>query len=192
MTMNSKPCTGMPRGIRSEAGFSLIELVVVLVLMSVILGLAAPRLSDVYQSQRLNGAARQLSYYLAYVRDSATNLGAPCRIEIDAGWSRLSALQAEPPDPKPSDADGNGGVEAKAEVTFIRLEGVGASYSFAEGVTLERIELNNKPMAKDAAAVLDLAPFAVASEARFYLVDSKDNRAKVLMESGGGRVSIEE
>lgn len=65
---------------RNEAGFTLIELMVTLVVLAVALSVAVPSFANLVRNQRLTGTANDLAGALARARSEAVATGAPTRL----------------------------------------------------------------------------------------------------------------
>lgn len=72
-------------------GFTLIELMVTLAILAIILGLAAPAMSDFVIRQRVSGQASELMLALAFARSEAVkqgvNIAVIPRTNANTGWS---------------------------------------------------------------------------------------------------------
>jgi type II secretory pathway pseudopilin PulG len=88
------------------AGFSLPELMILLVLLALVIGVAAPQLQGMGQRQRLRQAAVALAEQLAATRAAALRSNRPCELQASGSELRanpegcgeppLAALQLEP------------------------------------------------------------------------------------------------
>jgi len=102
-----------------KKGFSLLELMVVLILMSVTIALVAPSLSRLSRTVELKGAVKKVSAILRYCRSEATNKGQTYQALFDLNLREIriqsTALKQE------EDAKG----EAKVfEKTYLLPEGI--------------------------------------------------------------------
>ena len=80
----------------SRAGaFTLVELILVMALLCVILGLAAPSLSRSFHERNLKQEATRLLAVTEYARDEAVSQGVPMSVWIDASTGHFGA-QAMP------------------------------------------------------------------------------------------------
>jgi type II secretion system protein H len=72
-------------GFRPEAGFTLIELMVSLSVMSIIMAIAIPSVATYMAQQEIRGSAQQVVDVLRDARDSAINEGQPRYVEFRPG-----------------------------------------------------------------------------------------------------------
>jgi general secretion pathway protein H len=91
-------------------GFSLIELIVVLILISLCLALVAPTLSRFSKTVELKGATRKISAILRYSRSEAVNRGKVYQVLFDSNlkevrvqWIVPESTEAMGEDPKKED-----------------------------------------------------------------------------------------
>jgi prepilin-type N-terminal cleavage/methylation domain-containing protein len=82
---------------RTSPAFTLIELVLVLVVLTVLLAIAAPSLRGWSRGTRLRDAGEQVLAAARYARSQAVTTGANHRVEFDAGTNayRVTALDGE-------------------------------------------------------------------------------------------------
>ena len=76
-----------------DRGFSLLELIVVLVLLSLSIALIAPSLSRFSKSVELKGAAKKVAAILRYYRSEAINKGKVYQVLFD---SNLMEVKVQP------------------------------------------------------------------------------------------------
>lgn len=83
----------MPQPLRQ--GFSLIELLVTLAVLTILISSAMPALAEFIERQRASAYVRQFSQHLAYARVAATSSNLPVQLcpyedgECAADWQRL-------------------------------------------------------------------------------------------------------
>lgn len=70
------------------SGFSLIELVVVMVLLTILIALVAPRLTGFFHGRRLDSEARRLWALTRYAREEAITAAVPIRLWLEPGAHR--------------------------------------------------------------------------------------------------------
>ncbi len=94
-----------------ERGFSLLEIVVVLVLLSLCIALVAPSLSRFSTSIELKAAAKKVAAILRYSRSEAINKGKVYQVIFDAN---LMEVKVQPVEAEPEGTDTNeAGKESK-------------------------------------------------------------------------------
>lgn len=75
---------------RSSKGFSLIELIVVTLVISILASVAVPRLSASLRSRRLQAASQRVAADFAYARNAAMDLGKSVSIQFSIGTGTYS------------------------------------------------------------------------------------------------------
>jgi type IV fimbrial biogenesis protein FimT len=104
------------RGVQPPRGFTLIELMVAIMVLSILLGIAVPSFRDAALGSRLTGYANDLVAGVQIARSEAIKRNAPvmlCASEdgetcgTDAGWEVGWIVAAAPRDEPRLDADGN-------------------------------------------------------------------------------------
>ena len=103
---------------RRAAGFTLVELTIVLVVMGITAGLAIPQLAGLFSREGEKSLARQLAGLLTRARTEAIVTGRPFVVTLDWGKAeaRLEPLP-EPVSPAPAGRDGRKSAErSKAAV----------------------------------------------------------------------------
>ncbi len=81
--MNSFRPSGRAAKGRSS-GFTLLELMVVLALLTVTVGLAIPRLASFFRGRALDSEARRVLAFTRYAQERATSEGIPMRVWFDS------------------------------------------------------------------------------------------------------------
>jgi type IV fimbrial biogenesis protein FimT len=76
------------------AGFSLIELLVVLVILGIVAGMAMPRFDGWVRVARVDGMAGEFMSDVSYARMVAVRSGVRTRLQVDAAARRYQLLQA--------------------------------------------------------------------------------------------------
>jgi general secretion pathway protein H len=76
---------------KSQRGFSLVELIVVMVLIAVLAGIGAAAISSGLPGQQLRGAAREVAVELRFARAQAIATGREQTFEINVGDKRWSS-----------------------------------------------------------------------------------------------------
>jgi prepilin-type N-terminal cleavage/methylation domain-containing protein len=113
---------------RRERGFTLIEMLVVLAILSIAVLLAAPFLSKQIQRSKLIGAAQQAAGLMRQARMDAIKHSQCAMVRIDVASKKVEALSDRDGDCKPSAADVRiGEVQLPNGVSFTSPCGTGAA-----------------------------------------------------------------
>jgi prepilin-type N-terminal cleavage/methylation domain-containing protein len=86
----------LQRRSRSTSGFTLIELVIVLVLFGILVALAAPNLAGYIRTTKVDGALNELSGDVAYTRMLAVRSGQRAKLTILSGGTSYIIEVNEP------------------------------------------------------------------------------------------------
>ena len=109
------------------AGFTLIEVILVVLILSVIAGLTIPRFSSTYNRFILQKSVEDLAYIMRYAQSRAITKNRVIRLEFDSTLSQYWLTQAEPHQIKEDPMD-----------QFERFSGrLGKTFRVAEGINLE-------------------------------------------------------
>ncbi|MBW2558492.1 MAG: GspH/FimT family pseudopilin [Deltaproteobacteria bacterium] len=90
----------MIAGTQKKTGFTLIEMMIVIAVIAILSGIAAPNLQSYMAQRRLNGAARQVMTDLMAARSNAVSLNQ--KVKVSFGSNHTYQIW--------NDADGNGTV----------------------------------------------------------------------------------
>lgn len=113
--------TDSPR-VRSQAGFTLLELLLVTLILAVMVGVAVPRFGGAFRHLRLQVFASNVASLLTYASARAVTTGEILRVQFDVKGRRYWLAQAQ---------------EASAEEKFERVSGkFGRVASVPEGISL--------------------------------------------------------
>ena len=90
----------LPGGVRRASGFTLVEMMVVLLIIAIGSALAIPMIEGGVESREVRRAARQIASTMHYCRGQAVALGEPQELVIDAlqnsihttAWKRWAVL----------------------------------------------------------------------------------------------------
>ena len=162
---------------KNEHGFSFIELVVVIVIMSVLISVGSPYLSNFYKGIKIESSARQLRIFLSHAGEIALSEKKICRIKIASDWKKLTLYAQKDPEDKPDE--------------YVRVEGRLSSYDMIEDISIDEIKKDSETVSRGSETDIDVYPLFSKQEITFLLKDSADNKTKVKIEAGSGRVTIE-
>lgn len=171
-----KRCSASIQG--RQGGFTLIELMTVMVISSLMLAVVAPRLGDFLQRRQIDEGARQLRYVVEYARQLSLAEAAPVAIRVNADWNQLSLWISQ---------DGAGKVQ---ESTSLAASGTLARYRIPDALTLLSVRRDDTSLARGVAFQLDFEPLLVPQAWELVLEGKQEVRA-VRIAAGGGGVRIE-
>ena len=80
-----------------EAGFSLVEMLVVLAILGLAVGIGAPSIGGIFPSHRLNAAAEALAGEIALLRIEAQRTGRPTSLAFDEETRRFLSTRPGAP-----------------------------------------------------------------------------------------------
>lgn len=92
-----------PTSATGNRGFTIVEILVVVAIISVLATVTVPRMYAGRSKSRLRGAARRLLVTAQYARDFATTRRCECRLIIDSDRQRYSMLYQKDPQHNPSE-----------------------------------------------------------------------------------------
>ena len=113
-----------------KRGFSLIELLVVLILISLSISLVTPSLSRLSRTIELKGAAKKISAILRYCRSEAVNKGQTYQAILDSNLREIRVQSTALKEEKDENGDEKG-------------EGKGSekTYSLPEGIRMKEVDI---------------------------------------------------
>lgn len=119
-----------PPGRRQAAGFSLVELIVVLSVLAILLGIAIPNVQDYLVNYRASAQANDLIADISYARSEAARLGRSVRVVASTDWESGWIVGA--------DLNGDGTVAGTAEI-FRQHGAIEQDFELVEGASLTSI-----------------------------------------------------
>jgi len=162
----------------SCAGFTFLELMVVLVIMSVILAIAAPRLGKFYDSVKLDGNARQLKILLMYAKNKALIERKICRFYYIAAKREFIIKIQKDPEKDPD--------------FYISIPGNVSRVKLSTGVNLvDARQVGSRPVPPNTDFDFDIVPMGNEYEYYFTLEGAGQEKVNVIVEAGSGIVRIE-
>ncbi len=126
-------------------GFSLIELIVVLVLLSLSTALIAPSLSRFSKSVELKGTAKRVAAVLRYCRSEAVNKGIVYQVLFDANLMEVRVQQAA------SEAEEETG--KKEETEKKEAKAAPRVFSLPRGIQMKELNLESPQYPTDLPAI---------------------------------------
>jgi len=166
---------------RSSGGFTLIELILVVLIMGLMMGLAATRLDFMVPKYRLRAAARDVASVLKQGKARAAAQGKDVYFEIDLSKGRYWLLA---PFPKPDPTGAAEPVESRPleyEMVFVR--------TLPDGVHFIDAILGEKEKATSGRVRVRLSAFGASAHVILNLINSDDLVISVKMNGFTGMIS---
>jgi len=113
---------------KREQGFTLIELMITIIILSVLLGLAIPGFSRWLPNYRLRGAARDIYSNLQYAKMTAVKDRAGCGVLFDVASSRYQVISSGPNRTFESTSGSVGGDDVVLKTVNFSEYGSGVAY----------------------------------------------------------------
>lgn len=182
-SFNCRFCSGRHEDIPrlGTFGFTLLELLVVLVIIAAISALVGPRLLGSMGSTHLSTASKKVATSLRYARTQAVSEGIVYVAVFDVETNKIT-IKGRPPIT---------GGEGEAYVgDGKRLDVKEIAYDLPEGVKLEKVESGDSEARSGSLEVFFL-PTGGSSGARIVLINDRDNRRVVVVDFITGAVQLE-
>jgi len=179
---------------QASTGFSLIELMIVLVIMSFVLALAGPTVTRGLSGLTLKTAAKKVAAALRYARSQAVNRSQPYSVIFDQEHERIVILgipqplepdQAVAAEPGTEAADAAEDAGQKPDIKVVALP---------EGITLKEIIVggNEITATQKELAHMVFYPDGTAQGGELVLADSRNRKFRVCIAFLTGVVTLEE
>jgi type II secretion system protein H len=131
-------------------GFSFIELMVVLVILSLSISLVTPSLSRFLRTVELKGAAKKVSGVLRYCRSEAVRKGLVYQVFFDSDLREIRVQSKEPPEMKKEDVKKE---EVKREEIKKEGEVYKKIYSLPDGIQIKKVDMASPQSSTDLQAL---------------------------------------
>ncbi len=162
-------------------GFSLIEMMVVLILISFTIFLVAPLLSGISKTVELKGSAKKVSAILRYCRSQAANQGKVYQalFDLDLGQVHVQSIQEKEEDEEVKDGEKD---ETKDGPKGGMMDGwkdepKPKTYTLPKGVEIKEVKANSPEYPSDLAVI------------EFY-PNGGSNGGTIRLDSSGGNSSV--
>ncbi len=175
-------------------GFSLIEMMVVLILISLTIFLATPVLSGLSKTVELKGAAQKVSAILRYCRSQAANQGKVYQVlfDLDLGQVHVQMIQEKEENEEATDREKD---ETKDGLKGGMMDGVKdepepKTYTLPKGVDIKEVKSNSPEYPSDL-AVIEFYPNGGSNGGTILLDSSNRNGYRIKVNFLTGIVEIE-
>ena len=180
----------------ASKGFSLIELMIVLVIMSFVLALAGPAVTRGLSGLTLKTAAKKVAAALRYARSQAVSRSQPYSVIFDRDYNRVvirGIPQPLTPDQTEA-AEEDPGMEAESAAEAAKKKPEIKVVSLPEGITLTEITVGGKEITatKEELAQMVFYSDGTSQGGELVLADSRDRKFRVSVAFLTGVVTLEE
>jgi len=159
----------------SDQGFTLIEMVVVLVIMGVAFSLTLPSLGDGLRRWRLQGAVREVATLLKFTRNQSVAGRAPLQVLLDRSRNLYWLDKANAPvlaDPSRADEKG------------IRL------YALPAGIRFGEVTVSNTSLAEERIGIL-FFPTGGSTGGEVQILDARGRAYRISVDPVTGQARIQ-
>ncbi len=156
-----------------RSGFTLIELIVVLVIISVVMGIASPQLSRFYKGIKLDTTARRLRAMLIYARTVAVLEKNICRVRIGPSWKKIT-------------------LSVRDKKSYLPVRKPIGRLVMPKGIKIIRLTVNQKYITPQTQVQWEIMPLVCPYEVCLWLAtEDEEDKTKVILRGGSGLVTIE-
>jgi len=188
-------------------GFTLIELVIVLVIMSIVIAVAGPRVAGGLLGLSIRSAALQTAAMLRYARSKAVNTGTGYHVIFDGIERRVILLQASSDDmisPRAAldDASSWSGRNVRpGDDDFDDDEGMPAVqqekkiYALPDGVRFDNVliaDVDSASIGDEVVMMLTFRPNGTSHGAYLTIADQRNRRYYITVDPVSGSVRVDE
>jgi len=150
-----------------QKGFTLIEILLVLVLLTVIIGLVIPNFSSTYNSLQLKRMVQDLGYLMRYAQSRAITKQSLVRLEFDDEQKTYWLMQ------EVKDQEGD------IEGSFDRLSGrLGRNYRIPDGIKIQKGE---EMILFYPDGQIEKQHLSICNDKKCFTISTKAQRGKVLI-----------
>lgn len=161
----------------NNKGFSLVEIIVVLVLIGLSVSLVTPSLSRILKTTKLKGASQKISGILRYCRSEAVHKGQVYQIFFDSELREVRVQRMESSERKEES-------EKKEEKTFKR------TYPLPSGINMKDVKLAS-PLYPSDFPTIEFYPNGGSNGGSFLLNSEERGGYRINVHFLTGMVSIE-
>ncbi len=141
-------------------GFTLVELLLVVVILGIIAALAVPNFSRTYAHLQLRGVVDDLAYLMRYAQTRAIIKRQPLRLSFNSEYTQYWLEESSPEE------------NQKSEESFKRIAGrLGRTSHLPEGVSTE---CENQYVLFDSDGKIDKVQIKISNEKSCWIISSKD------------------
>ena len=159
-------------GRNKRHGFTLIEILLVLLVLGVISGLAVPNLSQMFSRFQLSHAANDMAYLMRYAQSRAVIQRLVCRFSLDKENNQYSIAQKDSSDDEDAPSDTN-----DSAAVFSKISGrLGRIFSIPSNIA---VQAQNLTVQFYPDGTIDKDSFKLCSKNQCFVVSTKEKSGAV-------------
>jgi type IV fimbrial biogenesis protein FimT len=181
---------------KREQGFSLLELMITIIILSVLLGLAIPAFSRWLPNYRLRGASRDIYSNLQLAKMTAVKDRAGCGVLFDVAGSRYRVVSSGPNRSFESTSSSVGGDDVTLKTVDFAEYGSGVGYGpgsatggFGGGGFDNNVTFQDDGVVFDSRG-MTLSPTGAVSTGGYVYLQNNKNNAFAVGALGGGVIVL--
>lgn len=174
------------RGRNVRAGFTLVELMVVIIILAVLAGMLVPQLAGTFGTTRLDAAAEQVSGLLDYCYNAASSSGRVHGLIFSSDRRSFVVVAEALPDPAHASSSASA-----PQLEAISIPGL-LTRTLPDDIVLASVSVFEDGLAKgenDETRIL-FFPDGTTEFANIYLSDSTGERRKIELNGFSGTVAV--
>ncbi|PIE74015.1 MAG: type II secretion system protein GspH [Deltaproteobacteria bacterium] len=172
----------MDDGVKKCAGFTLVELLLVLVILGLVTGIAVPRFSGSLVTVKVKGAAQRTAAILRYARDLAISNQGVCEVRFDPEQAMLAVAV-----PKKVSRDAGLGQQDDRSAEVVRTR----KYRLPDAVEMTVLrDGRGRKKARDEGLVISFFPLGNCSGGTVTLAAKKKGGYLVTASFPGGGIDV--
>jgi Tfp pilus assembly protein FimT len=162
---------------RRRGGFTLLELILVMIVIFAVSAIVAPRMTDFFPSFKVRKSSERLFAWARKARADAATTGLRQRLLLDPQnrkfWIEFEAHPFKEPG------------------KFVLLSGAWGEESFSDGVKFETVEGAEQDPARSSYRYVEFRPDGTSTEATINIVNDNNDRQTLRIEGVSSRVYIQ-
>jgi Tfp pilus assembly protein FimT len=162
--------------VKRRGGFTLIELILVMIVLFTVAAIVAPRFSDFFPSFQVRKSSEQILAWARKARADAAVTGIRQRLLIDPATRKYWIEYEARPMKEPG--------------KFTLLSGAWGEETLPEAVTFESIDTTDSDASRSGMKVLEFRPDGTSSEATVVLSNDAGDRQTIRVEGTTSKVYI--
>ncbi|MCF7791063.1 MAG: prepilin-type N-terminal cleavage/methylation domain-containing protein [Victivallales bacterium] len=177
------------KSLRNTGGFTFLELMIVIIIISVMAAVSAPKFTEFYSSLKLRNNARRLKLFFLYARNTALVKKRNCRIYYIA--KEKSFLIKQKRKKNISKGDNNYNSDDNIIDKYQTIGGVLRKITLNKGVRLiSAQEIGALPVPRNTDFNFDIKPYGIDNAYMFTIANNYEDKIKIVIMAGSGNPKI--